>query len=306
MTTPLKRTVVEVRGLHWATSKAIVEHVLLQRPGVASVDANPVAQTATVGFDPSVTSVEQISGWVRDCGYHCRGESVPDHVCYPMEETVRTSGMEHVHPAEDDHKAMHAGHAPETAEPRTGHAHPPADAHDGHGPGPHGEMHRTPQDMMGHGGHHAGMSMDDMVSDMRNRFLVAAVLSIPILLWSPDGPRHVWVHAADPVRAPRRRLAAVLSACRWSSTRRWIFFDGAYRALKARTLDMMVLVAVAVGTGWLYRVGVTFTGGGEVFYEAATVLAAFVLLGHWFEMRARAGRTRPSARCSTSPRRSRS
>ena len=69
----------------------------------------------------------------------------------------------------------------------------------------------------------------------------------------------------------------------------WIFFDGAYRALKARTLDMMVLVAVGVGAGWLYSVGVTLTGGGDVFYEAATVLTAFVLLGHWFEMRARGG-----------------
>ena len=69
----------------------------------------------------------------------------------------------------------------------------------------------------------------------------------------------------------------------------WIFFDGAVRALRARTLDMMVLVAVAVGAGWLYSLGVTLTGGGEVFYEAATVLSAFVLLGHWFEMRARGG-----------------
>ena len=69
----------------------------------------------------------------------------------------------------------------------------------------------------------------------------------------------------------------------------WIFFDGAWRALRARTLDMMVLVAVAIGAGWLYSVVVTLTGGGEVFYEAATVLAAFVLLGHWFEMRARGG-----------------
>jgi cation transport ATPase len=34
---------------------------------------------------------------------------------------------------------------------------------------------------------------------------------------------------------------------------------------------------------------VTLTGGGDVFYEAASVLAAFVLLGHWFEMRARGG-----------------
>jgi Cu2+-exporting ATPase len=52
---------------------------------------------------------------------------------------------------------------------------------------------------------------------------------------------------------------------------------------------MMVLVAVAIGAGWLYSVVVTFTGGGEVFYEAVTVLAAFVLLGHWLEMRARGG-----------------
>jgi len=51
----------------------------------------------------------------------------------------------------------------------------------------------------------------------------------------------------------------------------------------------MVLVAVAIGAGWLYSVYVTLTGGGEVFYEAAAVLAAFVLLGHWFEMRARGG-----------------
>jgi Cu2+-exporting ATPase len=52
---------------------------------------------------------------------------------------------------------------------------------------------------------------------------------------------------------------------------------------------MMVLVAVAVGSGWVYSVVVTATGGGDVFYEAATVLASFVLLGHWFEMRARGG-----------------
>ena len=52
---------------------------------------------------------------------------------------------------------------------------------------------------------------------------------------------------------------------------------------------MMVLVAVAIGTGWLYSVAATFFIEGEVFYEAAAFLAAFVLLGHWFEMRARGG-----------------
>jgi P-type Cu2+ transporter len=141
---------------------------------------------------------------------------------------------------------------------------------------------------MGHGGHHAAMSMDDMVRDMRNRFLVAALLSIPILLWSPIGREVIGFNVPAPfgLRDDVFSLILSLPVIFYSA---WIFFDGAWRALRARTLDMMVLVAVAIGAGWLYSVYVTFTGGGEVFYEAATVLAAFVLLGHWFEMRARGG-----------------
>jgi P-type Cu2+ transporter len=60
-------------------------------------------------------------------------------------------------------------------------------------------------------------------------------------------------------------------------------------ALRAKTLDMMVLVAVAIGVGWVYSVAATFFIEREVFYEAAGMLASFVLLGHWFEMRARGG-----------------
>src|SRR5207249_1952193 len=84
--------------------------------------------------------------WVEECGYHCAGQSVPNHVCDAMEEPR--------HPA-----TAHAAHAP------------PA---------------MSPHEAMGHGGH-AAMSMDSMVRDMRNRFLVAAIISVPILLWSAIG-----------------------------------------------------------------------------------------------------------------------
>ena len=130
--------------------------------------------------------------------------------------------------------------------------------------------------------------MDDMVADMRNRFLVAAILSVPILLYSPIG-REVLGFSAPAPFGLRDDVFALLLSLPVMAYSAWIFFDGAYRALRARTLDMMVLVAVGVGAGWLYSFGVTLTGGGEVFYEAATVLTAFVLLGHWFEMRARGG-----------------
>jgi Cu2+-exporting ATPase len=144
------------------------------------------------------------------------------------------------------------------------------------------------QAAMGHGGHHGSMSMADMARDMRNRFLVAALLSVPILLWSPIGREVLGFTAPAPfgLRDDVFSLVLSLPVIFYSA---WIFFDGAYRALRARTLDMMVLVAVAVGAGWGYSLVITLTGGGEVFYEAATVLTAFVLLGHWFEMRARGG-----------------
>jgi Cu2+-exporting ATPase len=136
--------------------------------------------------------------------------------------------------------------------------------------------------------HHGEMSMDAMVHDMRNRFLVAAVLSVPILLWSSIGRQvlHFAVPAPFGLRDDVLQLILSLPVIGYSA---WIFFDGAVRALRARTLDMMVLVAVAIAAGWSYSVIVTLRGGGDVFYEASTVLCAFVLLGHWLEMRARGG-----------------
>jgi copper chaperone CopZ len=65
--------VLHVGGLYYASEKAVVEHVLGRRPGVISVDANPVAQTATVVYDPELTSVQALREWVEECGYHCAG-----------------------------------------------------------------------------------------------------------------------------------------------------------------------------------------------------------------------------------------
>jgi len=270
-------TVLQVGGLHWATSAAVVEGALGRRPGVLTVVVNAVSQTATVTYDRDRTDVAQLSGWVRDCGYHCAGQSVPLHVCDPMGEQAPTSAQdvshEQVRPGADSTHDTHEG--TETDVGRARH-------------GEHEAASRSPHEVMGHGGSHSGMSMEDMVADMRNRFLLAIVLSVPILLWSPIGREVLGFGVAAPfgLRDDVFSLILSLPVIFYSA---WIFFDGAFRALRARTLDMMVLVAVGVGTGWLYSVGVTLTGGGEVFYEAATVLTSFVLLGHWFEMRARGG-----------------
>ena len=255
-----RSVVLEVDGLHWATEKNVVEAVLGRRPGVVGVEANPVAQTATVTYDPARTTVEDLAGWVRDCGYHCRGESVPDHVCPPP--APATDARMRATPG--DH-SRHLGATAGAVTDRTG----------------------TPAEVMGHGGH-GEMSMAGMVRDMRNRFLVAVVFGVVITLWSRIGRDVLGFEVAAPfgLRDDVFQLILSLPVIGYSAQ---VFFAGAFRALRGRTLDMMVLVAVAVGAGWVYSVGVTLTGGGDVFYEAATILTAFVLLGHYFEMRARGG-----------------
>jgi Cu2+-exporting ATPase len=69
----------------------------------------------------------------------------------------------------------------------------------------------------------------------------------------------------------------------------WPFLVAAYRALRNGVANMAVLVVLSVGTGYLFSVGSTFIYGGDQFYEAAALLLVFILLGHWLEMRARAG-----------------
>ena len=281
--------VLDVRPMLRGSEKAVVEAVLGRIPGVRSVEANPVAQTANVTYDPDRTSLADLRRVIEECGYHCAGQSVPAHVCDPLAEPDPDGHDDGDIPVSDRPGGASQGDA------HAGHAGHPGE----HGHAAHGEQMaqdgddadaptlRSPDEVMGHGGH-GGMSMEQMVADMRNRFLVAALLSVPIVLWSPIGRDVLGVDIGVPfgLREDLWALLLSLPVIFYSCT---IFFSGAVRALRARTLDMMVLVAVAVGAGWLYSLLVTLTGGGEVFYEAAVVLAAFVLLGHWLEMRARGG-----------------
>src|SRR6476646_7460989 len=105
--------VLHVGGLHWATSAAAVEATLLRRPGVVAIAANAANQTATVTYDPARTSVAQLSDWVRDCGLHCAGQSVPNHVCDPMAEPapsgIHDRSGQPTAPDEMGHGAHHGG-----------------------------------------------------------------------------------------------------------------------------------------------------------------------------------------------------
>jgi hypothetical protein len=62
----------------------------------------------------------------------------------------------------------------------------------------------------GHGGH-AGMSMEAMARDVRNRFLVALVFTIPIVLWSVVGSELLGTELATPFGLDREIWQLFLS-----------------------------------------------------------------------------------------------
>ena len=125
-----------------------------------------------------------------------------------------------------------------------------------------------------------------MARDMRNRFWIALVFSVPIFVYSPMGG--LFTPPAPPfgLRLDIWLFVLASAAVLYPS---WPFFVAAWRALRNGVLNMAVLVVLSVGTGYIFSVGATFFFPGVQFYEAVAVLLVFILLGHWLEMRARAG-----------------
>jgi Cu2+-exporting ATPase len=151
--------ILDVHPMLFGSEKAVVEAVLGRRPGVERVEANPVAQTATVTYDPAKTSLAELRRWIQECGLHCAGQSVPEHICDPLMEPDPPDGHGH-HAATADTKAPPAQpeqhHRDTAAAPvggHVGHA-PPAGEHAGDAT-PAREALRSPHEMMGHGGHGA-------------------------------------------------------------------------------------------------------------------------------------------------------
>ncbi|KQB59940.1 MULTISPECIES: cation-translocating P-type ATPase [Acidovorax] len=257
----MKTSTVEVAEMVSSLSAAGVGRQLEALPGVHHADVNYVAGSATLHYDESKVTLAAIQQSVKDCGYHCRGEMVPAHVCNAAN---RSAG------APD--RSQHAGHA----------------SHAGHQP--HAEPGKSTAndkaEMMHDMGHAPGMSMQDMARDMRNRFLVALLFAIPVFLYSPMG------EMLGDFSAPfgmDRKLFLFVAATGAIAYPGWPFLVAAWRSARNGVANMATLVVLSVGTGYLFSVGATFVYEGEVFYEASAVLLVFILLGHWLEMRARAG-----------------
>src|SRR3990172_7350902 len=141
---------------------------------------------------------------------------------------------------------------------------------------------------MEHGGL-AGREMAQLMEkDIRNKFFVALILTLPIIAYSPLGTNILGLRLPEPIPASWIMFLLATPVYFYSG---WIFLYSTYKALQAKTLNMAVLIAVGITAAYAFSVALTLLGSEESFYEAAAMLTTFVLFGHWMEMKSRRGTT---------------
>jgi Cu2+-exporting ATPase len=283
----MKTSVIEVCGMVSALSAYGVEKRIGKLPGVTSVIVNFAAGSATVRYDEARLEIADIKAAVHRCGYESAGESLPRHVSehkparkhavVPTPEA--TPGAQPSTPIAALPKAAPVAPAAASAPDD-----PAVAGHEGHSvPGAQPAMSADMAHEMGHG----AKDLPAMVRDIRNRFWICLIFAVPIFFYAPMGS---FFKPPAPPFGLELNLWLFFLASAAILYPSWPFFVSAWRALRTGTVSMAVLVVLSVGTGYLFSVGTTFflKEGGQ-FFEAASVLLVFILLGHWLEMRARAG-----------------
>lgn len=144
------------------------------------------------------------------------------------------------------------------------------------------------------------VSLDDTpdpeLVDMTRRFWVAAVLSFPLALVVMGahlipGLSHEFL---DSQLSKWIQMLIATPVVLWAG---WPFFVRAAESVKHKSLNMFTLIALGVGVAYVYSVlitvfpeaAMTFAGGKmlDIYFEAASVITALVLLGQVLELKAR-------------------
>jgi len=289
-----RRIGLPVEGMSCASCVARVEEGLLKAAGVSAAQVNFASERASVAFDPEQATLRDLVAAVRGAGYEVRKERLVIPIagmsCASCVSTVETALREtegvlvaSVNLAREQatvefipgvatpealrQAVRNAGYEPLAAEEGT------VDR----------ETERREREQRA----------------LRVRLVGAALLSLPILWGSlPHMGLHVWAPAFLHNWVVQFGLATPVQF--WAG---WRFYRGMWAATRHGTADMNTLIAVGTSAAYLYSAVATFfprwfTGGGlepTVYYETASIIIAFILLGRYLEALAK-GRTSEAIR----------
>jgi Cu2+-exporting ATPase len=135
---------------------------------------------------------------------------------------------------------------------------------------------------------HAGHDHHKMIADFKMRFFICLGLSVPIMILSPMLQKLVGINLQF---TGSQYVAFALSSAVFFYGG-WPFLKGFLTEIKNRAPGMMILIAVAISTAYIYSAATVFGLKGEDFFWELATLITIMLLGHWLEMKSIAGASR--------------
>ncbi len=134
---------------------------------------------------------------------------------------------------------------------------------------------------------------DEEFSCLKKRFLIALILTLPILFLEMGGHffQFIDVRVSQVIQ-----MILSFAVVFWSG---WIFFVKAFESVRNRMPNMFTLIALGTGVAWIYSfVAILFPqifpteflddqGHIAVYFESAAVITLLILLGQILEVKAR-------------------
>ncbi len=280
---------IGIQGMTCASCVSTIEENLKSKEGVLSASVNLATERGTVTFDPEVVTVDQILQNIKDSGYH----PVVERVSLPIEGMSCASCVEKIEKSVkllpgivnfSVNLATESAYA-EFIPTQTSLSDIKKAVSDA-GPYAVGEKEVSADTEKEH--------REKALKVLKRKLIISAVLSVIVLALSfsemlPFLSRinhSVWFFISFIL------TTLVLFYCGSQ------FFVGFWKGLKHFSADMNTLIAVGTGSAYLYSTAATFfpgffeqvTGKAEVYFDTAAVIITLILLGRFFEARAK-GRT---------------
>ncbi len=127
-----------------------------------------------------------------------------------------------------------------------------------------------------------------MMVDFKKRFVISAIITIPILVLSPLIQSLLGFSITFP--GNKYFLFALSSFIFfWGGLP---FLKGIFSELKRKQPGMMTLIALAISVAYFYSASVVFGLKGKFFFWELATLIDVMLLGHWIEMKSVIGASR--------------
>lgn len=285
-----KKTSLQLTGMTCAACANRIEKGLNKMEGVQEANVNFALEKASVTFDPNVVSVQQMEEKIEKLGYGTAKETV-DLQLIGMYCAACASKIEKVVSKMPGVNQANVNFALETARVEFN----PAEVSLSdiqQRVEKLGYQAVSKQETLDQEGHRK-----EAITKQKRKLLLSAILSLP-LLWAMVSHFSFtsWIWMPDLFMNPWFQLILATPVQFFIGKQ---FYVGAYKALRNKSANMDVLVALGTSAAYFYSLyltidwavaGANVHHGPEMYYETSAVLITLVIMGKLFESLAK-GRT---------------